>query len=185
MNLCKRDIESSKLHFLSRYNKRHSIDEAVTRAINSAVLRNQLYRKDIEISIRFEIRDFWRKQLLAISQKYFVNKIDKDIFLEDVLNLKALMNKAHSQYFYDEFRISHSQKSISVYLKHLWCMKKINTPPICPIDRTVLKAAGKKNGDASWTHINDINEYKMKLSWLEEEAIKLDIELAEWELLNF
>ena len=40
----------------------------------------------------------------------------------------------------DEYgiRIAQCQKSLSLYLKYLWCYGLIETPPVCPIDRVIL-----------------------------------------------
>lgn len=65
------------------------------------------------------------------------------------------------------FRISHSQKSISVFVKHLWCMDVISEPNICPVDRIILgKTEVRKNKDINWGYVNSIEEHKRKFTYI-------------------
>ncbi|SMP71991.1 hypothetical protein [Anoxynatronum buryatiense] len=180
------EIEQSKSKFLDKYNRMHSVDKALTKSINAALGRNPLYNEKAKTNdIRRNIKKIWMIHLNEMSKKYYVQSVNREVFIQDVIELKEIMNDSYGMYFSTEFRISHSQKSLSVFLKHLWCMNMIERPPICPLDRKILEAAGRKYSEAKWTHINDIEEYAKKISWLQKEAFKINCSLAEWELLVF
>jgi hypothetical protein len=56
-----------------------------------------------------------------------------------------------------KFKISHSQKSISVYAKYLWCIGLISEPVFCPIDGIILRICGI---EGAWTQVDDIEIHK-------------------------
>ena len=122
-------LTNEKDLFLDRYNPEFSTDTALSLAIRAAVQHNSLYDKSTTVKQRKEIRDYWSGLLINISEKYQESKISDVIYESDIVQLKSKMNIKFNQYFLSEthskfgynpgFRISHSQKSISVYLKHL------------------------------------------------------------------
>jgi hypothetical protein len=67
--------------------------------------------------------------------------------------------------------------AFSLYLKYLWRLKIVVVPPpLCPVDRVVLKAAGI---DGSWTKCESEEQYVEWIDKLNEKAEPLG--LAEWE----
>lgn len=187
-------IKSAKEKFLTRYNTSHSIEKAKSLAIRAAVQHNSLYHENTSIKDKSEVRDAWGKKLMKLSEKYS-NKITTQDYYLDISELKDYMNKnfgvffknePHLKYGYDPgFRISHSQKSLSVFLKHLWCMELIANPPQCPVDRIILTHIGQKSKNASWGYINTIEEHHSKIRLLEEFIKPTTTSLSIWELLIF
>lgn len=103
---------------------------------------------------------------------------------EKVVELKSIMNEEFGTYFVKGgFRISHSQKSISVYLKHLWCRNMIPMPPQCPVDRGIIKLLPKEYQHYRWTQIDRIEEHRDIITGLQKLAVGTS--LAEWELMAF
>jgi hypothetical protein len=85
----------------------------------------------------------------------------------------AFRQEKHPKYSTDPgFRISHAQKSISVFLKHLWCMDIIPQPPQCPVDRMILERAGRRYPDTKWGYVNTIEEHMKKIKHLQDAASK-------------
>ncbi len=85
-----------------------------------------------------------------------------------------------------DFRISHAQKSLGVFFKHLWCMNLINEPPQCPIDRQILKIAGVSITELSWGFVNDIETHRRKYSYIKEAAQRDGFSsVSGWELSKF
>ena len=112
--------------------------------------------------------------------------VDKTIFLKDVENIQRLMQDKYGDVFrcnkkgYDQvFRLAHAQKSLSMFLKHLWCMGKVQMPPLCPIDGVILNDVLKKG--ESWTKLNDWNKYNDYIKIIEDAAQKEKKFVAEWE----
>lgn len=182
-------IQVYQKKFLNRYNYERNNEIALTSALKAATQRNTLYTPQIDRTL---IRSYWKQQLVSIGEKY-VTKQSESIFINDVKCLKCRMNQRFEGCFdnnsgkYDKgFRISHAQKSLSVYLKHLWCMGKIAIPPVCPIDRRILSSVKAPN--TNWCYVNDIDDYKQQLKYVKygkNVGKKNDDPLAVWELLAF
>ncbi len=101
-----------------------------------------------------------------------------------ITGLRDEMNRRFMAHFCDGgFRISHSQKSISVFLKHLWCMGCSPMPIQCPIDRHVLGLLPNGKQFGPWTLVNDIQTHSATILALKQ--ISGAKPLAEWELVNF
>jgi hypothetical protein len=73
-------------------------------------------------------------------------------------------------------RYGTSQKAFNLYLKFLWRMGKIETPPHCPVDSIVLNAGGIIG---SWTRNDSEQEYIGWIDALRENASPLC--LSDWE----
>lgn len=177
-------VFSEKKDFLNRYNPDGSITNALTKSISAAVQHNQLYSNSVTLIERRNIREFWSKKLLELFEKYANTMCTEEVYESEIISLKQTLN----QQFQDriDFRISHAQKSISVFFKHLWCMEKIETPPQCPVDRTILKRAGAGVNEQSWGYIDDINIHRQKISLIKAQSIRDGIKnIACWELKMF
>lgn len=81
-----------------------------------------------------------------------------------------------------KLRIGIGQKIINLYLKYLWCIDKIKTPPHCPFDRNIILLLDNKN-NLNWTEIDDVNIYKELVELAKNKAKSITI--AEWELNSF
>lgn len=184
-------VRTLKQTFIDRYNSDATELTARKKAIGAAIQHNLLYSSSIETKYRESIRDYWSTCLEEIGWEFrksvsiaeYENIVQK---LKDHMNSKfgsAFDNKSKHG---SEFRISHSQKSISVYVKHLWCLEKISEPTICPIDRIILsKTAARKNSDCSWGYVNSIEEHRRKFKYVLDEAARHQLTLANWELSVF
>ncbi|HNS22970.1 MAG TPA: hypothetical protein PKH24_20900 [Sedimentisphaerales bacterium] len=72
-----------------------------------------------------------------------------------------------------------------MFLKHLWCMGRINTPPQCPVDSTILQRAGLRYPMTRWAYVNSMDEHRRKIEYLTRCAVTSGLALAEWELIEF
>lgn len=178
------EITNAKKAFLDKYNPERSKPKALSLAIRAAVQHNLIYRKGLPSDERLKVRIEWSRQLDEIAMRLSKIKSNFSDYEQEVVNLKAIMNST----FQDKlaYRVSHAQKSLGVYLKHLWCMDEFPTPPQCPVDRIILTAAGAKIRDRSWGYVDDIETHRHKLSILQEAMRRDGFEnLAIWELLKF
>ncbi|WP_304142265.1 hypothetical protein [Mesoflavibacter zeaxanthinifaciens] len=187
------NIENAKKDFLDRYNPNREIKKALELSIKASVQRNPTYSNEIETNskIRKDIILFWKEQLAGFSKNY-KDKKSLDTYFQNVIDLKNIMNSKftdafnHSRYINDKgFRIAHSQKSLSVYLKHLWCLGLISEPPMCPIDNIILTKIGLKYPQNKWGYINTEIEFKMKSNLIISYAEKNNLSVCKWELLVF
>lgn len=179
------EIFLKKQLFLSKYNPTRNVEEALSKSFDAALQHNKLYNFDTSVGRRKEIRAFWGCEILRLSQRY-VDAVSVEDFEQDILELRSSMNDIYQNYFGVEgFKISHSQKSLSVFLKIQWANRKLKIPPLCPVDRTILKIAGERDPDA-WTHINTMPEYRRFIRILKQATHNHTCKsLACWELCNF
>lgn len=189
-----KEMKAHKDAFLKKYNPKRTRTKALSSGITASVQHNSLYRKNLEQEIKDAVLCEWRSYLDGLVERYKVCQ-SVEAYEQDIRNLKKVMNdkfsdaflsKPHERYKTDSgFRISHAQKSISVFLKHLWCMDDVACPPQCPVDRIILEAAGKRYPDTKWGYVNSIEEHRKKVSFLEEAKGQTSESLAEWELKKF
>lgn len=186
------------------------LDEMAMRgAISASVRETNVYsanttNKQKDVALRK-----WQTSIREIAKRY-KNLRTRDDFISDVRRLQDMINcdQEIKQMFckLDEsgdiianeygIRIAQCQKSLSIYLKYLWCYGLIETPPVCPIDRVILnicKEYYKQNRNVAdrqekielcslnWTRIDDINKYT-RLVEITEEVAGSQICTAEWEL---
>ena len=187
-------LPTAKRDYLARYNHELTEERAVSRAISAACQHNSLYEPLIGTRVRQEVRTYWAELLHHMAQTYTVQQTC-DRYLRDVHEMVVRMNETfaqafrtqpHPRYGYDPgFRVSHSQKSLSVYLKHLWCLGVVASPPQCPVDAQILKKAGIRYPEARWACVNSIPEHQAKVAVLSRKAEASGLTLAEWELLQF
>lgn len=182
------DLELYKKKFLKKYNPNSSKDVALRSAIKAAVQHNKLYVDGLPQSDREDVRTAWKDQMIFHIER-LKPLITVEGFERAVEELWGHMNNQHERYFDKQsggFRISHSQKSLSVYIKHLWCMNDIDEPEICPVDRIILSnTEAKIKNDISWGSVNSMNEHRRKFSYIQKMAVDGSLSVAQWELISF
>lgn len=183
-------IHQRQQDFLSLYNPTSSEEIALTSGLKASTQHNDLYSPGVN---RYPIKEYWKTLLQNIGEKYRTLQ-SEETFFNDIVCIKNQMNNQFCDAFKNQrrkyeqgFRISHAQKSLSVYLKHLWCMNIIEQPPFCPIDSNVLRLANAP--DVRWCHVNSMELYMTHVA-----AIRLGKEanpsydgdsIAVWELFEF
>jgi hypothetical protein len=187
-------MKTHKDAFLKRYNPKRTRAKALSSGITASVQHNSLYRKNLDRELKESVQCEWRSYLDALVDRYKNQQSVAD-YEQDIERLKTVMNEKFSEAFLSEpherfktdpgFRISHAQKSISVFLKHLWCIGDVACPPQCPVDRIILEAAGKRYPDTKWGYVNSIEEHRLKVGFLEAAKGQSKDSLAEWELKKF
>ncbi|MCF7837111.1 MAG: hypothetical protein K9N49_00615 [Candidatus Marinimicrobia bacterium] len=182
------------IEFLNKYNPMRTRDKALSSAIMAAVQHNSLYRRGLSTARKADVIAAWKECLVEIAKRYRIPQA-VDTYENDIQTLRDNMNREFSDAFYSQpheryhtdpgFRISHAQKSISVFLKHLWCMNDVATPPQCPVDSRILKAAGKRYPDTKWGYVNSLADHREKIAHLIRAKGDDRKALAEWELDKF
>lgn len=73
-----------------------------------------------------------------------------------------------------------AQKALNSYLKYLWCVDKIATPPHCPFDAIIIgKLQLPPDCERQWTHGEEA-DYRI---WVQAAKLKANPRpLSEWEL---
>lgn len=176
------DIEYFKSKFLAKFNSEKTIEIAKIKAVTAAVQHNKIYKSsDIAVLEKNKIREYWFDQLDNFKDRYGFYHAP-EIFIDHVIEFRDQFLSARSEVF---FLISHAQKSLSVYAKHLWCMGIIDQPAICPVDRVILSKTNCPIDKRSWTRINKKSDYLEQVSFIVQMARLNGQSIADWELQNF
>ena len=163
-------------------------DEIYTLSWSAAVGRSKIYKENIGESERLEIKNFVKSFIDNNFISYYQNTVNDKTHNQNIINLSKELSKKFTTILYDNvFRIGTSQKVLNLYLKYLWCMDKIQTPPHCPIDGVILNILAKRSltkdqrniFSISWTKLNDIDEY---FKIIQEARTIVGSDLSSWEL---
>lgn len=175
------DTEQAKTAFLTRYNRDGLEAIALTSGVKAAAQHNRLYGAGV---MRSPIRSLWKLHLRRLANAY-VAPASLSHYEDDICQLQRLMNDAFLGSFAQPgFRLSHAQKSLSVVLKHFWCMGRIAEPPACPIDRVILRSVSV-GPLQPWTRVNSLQEHREMFGRVLAAADAAGKTVAEWELLTF
>ena len=187
-------LQKQKERFLASYPPPHNLknpfDIAAEGAILSSIRRNPTYSKNISKDRKNEFLSGWRKELAHYAEKYYNDSQSIETYIRDVLEMKARINAQFKEILSNDIscgiRIAHCQKSLSVYLKYMWCQNIATiTPPACPIDRIVLTHCGIF--DISWTRLDNEAVFRRTLDRIKHKAEQnvCCASVAEWELCLF
>jgi hypothetical protein len=169
--------------FLNRYNQSRTIKEALSKSISAAVQHNKLYN-NLSNKERERVRDFWSVSLLKLSCRYVKEIWNEHQYEDEIIKLKNIMNDNFVRLI--DFRISHSQKSISIFFKHMWCLGDLPIPPQCPVDRIILTRANAPYNERKWGFVNDIETHRKRYNILRLASIEDGFDnVSIWELENF
>jgi hypothetical protein len=172
------DAYISKLQnrFLDKYNPHRSIDVAATNSIRAAVQRNTLYAKEVPFAAKKAIYQAWIT-LLSEKRAAFKEFVSIPQYEESVLSIRQKMNSEFGEFFCSDIksgngmRISHAQKSLSLFVKYLWCLGEIPEPEVCPVDRQILtKTEAKEKRDLSWGYVNTIEDHQREFKYISDAA---------------
>jgi hypothetical protein len=153
-----------------------SLEMALQWSINAALQRNKVYEQEDQYETRNEFRKEWAKLLTEHAEAYREpeqpisdgDHCDAIAQIADVLSIKFGTILVQGR-----LRFGTSQKAFNSYLKYLWALGKIPTPPHCPVDSVVLRKVGLSD---SWTKSDSREQY---IYWINE--IRKRLTLAEWE----
>lgn len=167
--------------------KKFLIDQAIVNSIGAAFQHAGVYVKGLKDND--DRKDGLRKALaenLCSLGPTYRRAVTEEKHCQNIVNLADTLTEEHkdSGVLRDgRFRIGIAQKALNLYLKYLWCLGDIQTPPHCPIDRRIIDRLNLKWKDRrkyDWTKLDDIEKYRTLIHKCREEA--RDKSLAEWEL---
>jgi len=156
--------------------RRFLIDQAVATSIMAAFQHAGVYGLRLKDNNprKKNLRKDLAGRLRSLGEKYHESVTDE---LTD--NYKQILRRKR-------FRIGIAQKAVNVYLKNLWCLSEITTPPHCPLDRQIIDKLGLTASERSkydWTKLDDIDRYKELIQRCHVVAREAEYQnIAEWEL---
>ncbi len=164
--------------------------ELITASINAAFQRADVYadpkaytdprRPSLRDKLASLLRDLAAQYTSTVSSgqhKINVAKIATDL-TEAFKDTDLLRGK--------RFRIGIAQKALNLYLKYLWCLDKITTPPHCPFDDGIideLPLSEQQKKDLKWTALDSLDGYQTLVdAGLEKIKVTKHASLSDWEL---
>lgn len=157
-------------------------DQFFSLTLMATVQRGKVYREDSNEVSRDAFRRALRSRLEDFVKRYKA-EVSEDQHLANIENLANELSTAHTEALNrGRFRIGSAQKALNLYLKYMWCVGRISTPPHCPFDYTVLsQLPGCRN--IKWTQLDSLIDYKGLVQKARMAAG--DVSIAEWELQLF
>ncbi len=167
--------------------KEFLMNQAIVNSIGAAFQHAGVYVKGLRDDDKRKacLRNTLAEYLRDLGLRY-VQSVTDDAHCGNISNLaKTMTEKFRGTGILrnEKFRIGIAQKALNLYLKYLWCLGDIPTPPHCPVDRRIIDKLGLKEKDRrdyDWTKIDNIEKYKRLIEKCRETAG--DTCLAEWEL---
>lgn len=164
-------MDAEKISFLK--------NEFLTMSIFAALGRSYTYKKNISDKERGNFHNALREQLTEISKSY-ASQVTEDEHVANIQSLSDKLSENFSGLLIDgRLRIGIAQKALNLYLKYLWCVDLIPSPPHCPFDAVILRHLPACS-DLNWTSLDSIDDY-LRLVRAARKASK-DKPLANWEL---
>jgi len=148
-------------------------------SVLGALGRSKTYLDSASEKGKDGFRNALRENLDEISLSY-TSQIKEE---KHLLNIKNLSDDLTSRFPHclrkGRFRIGIAQKALNLYLKYLWCVGLIATPPHCPFDSIIINHLPDCGG-LSWTSIDTIEDYQKLVEAARKKADGKP--LAQWEL---
>jgi len=166
------------------------IDEEIwILTFGGAFQRAEIYKKDnlseterekMRAQFREKIKEYVRKEVAP----QYKNIVDENQHIRNIENFTKWSKEFSSILNGGYLKIGVSQKLINLYLKYLWSLNIIKTPPHCPFDRIIITKLGYYN-PPSWTKLDNIFQYKEFVTKAKKKAEEKNLSIAEWELYVF
>lgn len=148
-------------------------------SVLGALGRSNTYSKSASEQDKSLFRNALREKLRNIGDKY-ISPMSEEDHLSNIKKIADDLTLNFSHCLENErFRIGIAQKALNLYLKYLWCIGLIPTPPHCTFDSIIIGHL-PDNKDLNWTTIDSIGDYQKLVDAARKKADGKPI--AEWEL---
>ncbi|MEY5049198.1 MAG: hypothetical protein RLZZ175_2557 [Bacteroidota bacterium] len=133
------------------------LDELWMLTINASFQRANVYKDDVDEKLKKEFKIRLRECVVDISNKYIDNEINDNEHIENIKLLSAFTQTFSNILNNDNLNFGVCQKMLNLYLKYLWTMNLIQTPPHFPVDRIIQQKL--ELSPYPWTQMTDETEY--------------------------
>lgn len=170
---------STVLSIMTPEQQKFLTDECFSLTLMGTVQRGNLYAPNSGEAARNAFRCGLRAALEQLAECYH-RPVSDDDHLANIVALADRLSASHSDALASgRFRIGSSQKALNLFLKYMWCLGFIPTPPHCPFDREIISRLHGYQG-STWTRLENLDDYKGLVAAARAHA--KGIPLAEWEL---
>jgi len=173
------------------------INELWVLSVSGAFQRAHIYALNTTENAKKEFKSELKVYLEQLVQAQYFKEITEENHLANIYALSAFSKKFSSILRNGKINFGVSQKILNLFLKYLWCLKLIPTPPHFPVDRMIqdkLNKVAKATSIQSrkiepWTQIKDEKKYLEVIQFAKtiknEVTAYKDLSLAELELTLF
>ncbi len=150
--------------------------------VGGAFQRANVYINGATDKERSEFRNILHDVVIKIAVEY-KDTVSEDRHIDNIIQITTIKHSALSN---DSLNFGISQKILNLYLKYLWCLGEIATPPHFPVDR-IIQQKLKITPVISWTQIDSPEKYMQIIEHAHEkrQAEKMYNTIAEQELALF
>ncbi|MDD2287438.1 MAG: hypothetical protein PHH52_00585 [Patescibacteria group bacterium] len=153
-------------------------NEVTTLTINGAFGHNPIYNEHCKGPEKEKFRIYIRNILLKYGVIY-KESVEEEGHYNKLTELQGEISAVFGYLLKNQaLNIGTIQKLLNLYLKYMWCLDLIPTPPHCPVDSVVLKKINR--GNTKWTKMTSIDEYKKIIN--EIKKVSKHTCISEWEL---
>ncbi len=134
--------------------------------ISGAFQRANVYVEGINDNEKTEFKNQLKEFVTNIALQY-KNDVNES---EHLKNIQNILNEFSS---YPKVKLNYgiSQKVLNLYLKYLWCLEKIVTPPHFPVDRIIQEKLKMGTNIKAWTKMENDEHYNTVIN-LAKDMIK-------------
>lgn len=129
---------------------------------------------------RSEFRNKLHGLVIKIAVEYN-ETVSETRHIDNIIQISKLKHSALNN---GSMNFGVSQKILNLYLKYLWCLGEIPTPPHFPVDR-IIQQKLKLTPVISWTQIDNPEKYLRIIAHAKKQADKENTSIAELELALF
>ena len=182
---------------MSNMKSKFIINELWVLSVAGAFQRANIYAPGITENSKKEFKNDLKNYLEQLVSDQYFKEVEEDIHIKNIHALSIYTTKFSSLLKNGKINFGVSQKILNLFLKYIWCLKLIPTPPHFPVDRIIQIELNKKaaaNGlpsrkIKSWTQFKDDSDYLDIIKFVKTLQIKdknyINMSLAEMELALF
>jgi hypothetical protein len=153
--------------------------ELFSMTLMATVQRGNVYAGAATPAQRTSFQATLREHLEATLVTYSTPKTDKD-HETNISQLADMLSASHKSTLANgRFRIGSAQKALNLWLKYLWCVGELPTPPHCPFDSQIIRLLPPAVR-CNWTALDSLEGYRALVAAARKLAGGRS--LAHWEL---
>ena len=133
-----------------------------------------------------------KSELAALLRRIGTQYVNTVIPNKHNQNIKKIADDLRTQFgnqnllHNNRFRIGIAQKALNLYLKYLWCLGRIATPPHCPFDNGIiakLPLTDDQKQRLKWTTLDSLADYQQLVNAAMQKIEQTGHRsLSDWEL---
>jgi hypothetical protein len=107
--------------------------------IRGAIVRGYpVYEETVTDTEKENFREALRSSLERLIPRYCAGVSEQD-HIQNIVDMSKELSEKHAGVLKNKrFRIGRAQKALNLYLKYLWCVGTVPTPPHCPFDANII-----------------------------------------------